>query len=460
MSGNFEPGHAGDAGLRRRGRGRIWLVLIVTGVAAVIGMIWMLAASRAKDGVGAPQATSDAPAMHGMAGMQMGADRTVQLTANQISRFGITFGTAEIRTLENEVRAAGVVTFDETRIAQVTAKFAGFIERLYVNSTGQRVGRGEPLLDVFSPQLVAAQEELLIARQLEQTMNESAVPGVPAGSSNLLASARRRLKLWDISDAQIDAILRSGKVQRTLTLYSPTSGIAVEKTVVSGEAIQAGQPLFTIADLSRVWVEAELRESEAGTVRVGSAAEVELTAYAGRPYKGRVEYVYPTLQAESRTIKARIAVPNSDGRLKPGMYATVRITTPTRTVLTVPTSAVIRTGERSLVFVDMGGGQLMPHEVETGVSGTNHVEVLSGVDAGHRVVTSAQFLLESESNIGEVMKAMAGMGGDMDDMEGMDMSGGEMKGMDMPPGKGADVKEAMKNMSPRREAGPASKGPR
>lgn len=419
------------------------LVLGGTAVALVVLAMWAVVASRDDDGSG--QATGEMAGMEGMGGMDMTSDGAVQLTANQIRQFGVTFGTADVRTLEDRIRTTGVVNFDETRIAQVTPKFGGFVEQLYIAFTGQPVRRGQPLLEIYSPELVAAQEELLVARRLERTMDESAVPGVPAGSSNLLAAATRRLRLWDISEAQIEQILRTGEVQRSLTLHAPASGVVIEKSVVEGQAVQAGQTLYTIADLAEVWVEAELRESEAGNVREGTRATLEFAAFPGRPFNGRVEYVYPTLQEASRTIKARVAMTNPEGRIKPGMYATVRFTTPNRTVLTVPTAAVVRTGERAMVFVDMGGGRLMPHEIETGSVGDAYVEVLAGLEPGQRVVTSAQFLLDSESNLGEVMKAMIGMGGDMGDMGGMDTKGGGMKGMDMPMGKGADVKGAMKD---------------
>jgi multidrug efflux pump subunit AcrA (membrane-fusion protein) len=413
------------------GAGTRRLIVVGLVVALVAVTAWVEVTIRGADDASRTTTTGDMRGTEGLAGlegMNMGGDGTVQLTADQLSQFGITFGTVDMRMLENEVRTVGVVTFDETRIAQVAPKFGGFVERLHVDFTGQPVRTGQPLLEIYSPELVAAQEELLVARRLERTMDESAVPGVPAGSSNLLAAAKRRLRLWDISEAQIEDILRTGEVRRALTLHAPATGVVVEKNVVEGQAIQAGQTLYTIADLSEVWIDAELREAEAGSVREGSGATIELAAFPGRPFKGRVEYVYPTLQEVSRTLRARVAVANSEGRLKPGMYATLRITTPTRRALTVPASAVIRTGERSMVFVDMGGGSLMPHEVETGSTGDEFVEVLSGVEPGQRVVTSAQFLLDSESNLAEVMKAMMGqMGsGDLGDMKGVEMPGMQM----------------------------------
>jgi Cu(I)/Ag(I) efflux system membrane fusion protein len=329
--------------------------------------------------------------------------------------------------LADQVRAVGVVAFDETRVAGVTAKFGGYVERLYVDFTGRPVRAGEPLAEIYSPELVAAQEELLLAARLEADLGNRTLPGTPAGSANLVAAARQRLRLWDVSDAQIEEVLASGRARRTLTLYAPVTGVVVEKKVLSGDAIQPGQPLYTIADLSRVWVEAELREADAGLVREGAAATLELQAFPGRPIAGRVEYVYPTVAQQARTLRARIAVANPDGRLKPGMYATVRLVTPTRAALTVPATAVLNTGERRVVFVDLGGGRILPQEVEIGRAAGEYVEVLFGLEPGQRVVTSAQYLLDSESNLSEVMRSMIGQM-NTSDMGGMDMGGMDMGG--------------------------------
>ena len=441
-------GRAGHAGGRRTPRVRRAALIGGLAVVAAGAAAWAVAASRGDDrpAAGAPAAQggmAGMPGMEGMAGMEgMGgmsvdAEGSVRLTAGQLREFGVTFGAAEMRPLEAGARTVGSVVVDETRVARVAPKVGGFVERLHVATTGQPVRRGQPMLDIYSPELVAAQEELLVARRLDRTLGESDVPGVPATSGDLLAAARRRLRLLDVSDAQIDAVLRTGRVRRALTLYAPVSGVVTEKTVVQGQATQPGEALYTVADLGRVWVDVALRESDAASVRPGSTAAIEVAALPGREFTGRVAYVYPTLEEESRSIRARVEVPNADGRLKPGMYATVRLTTPGRSALTVPQSAVVRTGERNVVFVDMGDGKLMPHEVELGLGAGQFTEVLSGLEPGQRVVTSAQFLLESESNLGEVMKAMMSMGGGgMQGMEGMDMKGMDMKGMpgmEMPP---------------------------
>lgn len=361
-----------------------------------------------------------------MAGMGDGGP--VSLTAEQVRTFGVTFGTAEPRELEPTVRASGVVVLDETRVAQITSKVAGFVERLDVDFTGRAVRRGQPLYALYSPELVAAQDELLAAARLRGSGGTAAVPGLPGGESDLLEAARRRLALWDVSEAQIAEVLRRGTAQRTITFYSPVSGVVTEKGVVRGQSIEAGQPLYTVADLAEVWVEADLRESNAGSVRKGSHAEIEFAAYPGRTVSGRVAFVAPTLQRESRAIRARIEVPNADGRLRPGMYGTVRITTPGRHALTVPAPAVVRTGERSLVFVDLGAGRLTAREVDTGRTAGGFTEILAGLEPGQRVVTSAQFLLESESNLGEIMRSMIGQTGAAE-MEGMDGMGADMRGM-------------------------------
>jgi len=329
----------------------------------------------------------------------------------------------EHRTLESVTRAVGIVAFDETRISRVVPRVGGFVERLHVDFTGQPVRRGQPLLELYSPELVAAQQELLLAAQLQRSVGSGAIPGFPSDTTNLVAAARRRFALWDISDAQVEEILRTGRVRRTLTLHAPASGIVVEKTVVSGQSVMPGEHLYTIVDLSRVWVEAELRDADAAKVRVGSTAAIEIAGLPGRPVEGRVEYVYPTMQAEARTIRARVAVANAGGVLKPGMYATVRLSTPGGTVLAVPTSAIVRTGERAIVFVDMGGGALMTHEVTLGHTAGGFTEVLGGLGAGSRVVTSAQFLIDSESNLAEVMRAMMGQMGTSDMGQLQDMPG-------------------------------------
>ncbi|HKY96389.1 MAG TPA: efflux RND transporter periplasmic adaptor subunit [Gemmatimonadaceae bacterium] len=405
---------------RTRNRGII-VVALVLAIALAAWLVFRRGSSNTARQPEARQTMSDV--MPGMAQSKAG---DVELTTAQLSQFGVTFDTVKIRTLSNEVRATGIATLDETRISQITPKFAGYIDRLYVNATGQPVRRGQPVASIFSPELVSAQNELLVAARLDRSAGQSNLPGSQSSGPSLLAAARQRLRLWDISESQIDEILRSGKVQRTLTLYSPASGIVVEKNVVQGQSVMPGMQLMTVADLSTIWINAELRESDAGSVQSGSPATIELTAFPGETRGGRISYIYPTLEPQARTVKARIVLPNPGGRIKPGMYGTVRITTPMANALTVPSSAVIQTGDRVYVFVRLNGGKMSPRDIRIGRSAGNYTEIIAGVRAGEQVVASAQFLLDSESNLGEVMRSMIGQGVSSD-------KGADMKGMDMPP---------------------------
>jgi Cu(I)/Ag(I) efflux system membrane fusion protein len=403
---------------------------IIGGVAALAIVVLFVVYRTQK--VSSPM---QAPASSGMAGMDMSSGGAVAITPAQISQFGITFGTVERRLLTNDVRTVGTVVVDESRTASVTSKIGGYVEVLYVNATGQSVHSGEPVAEVYSPELIAAQEELLLAPQLQQTIGQGVVPGVPSSSFELLDAAKRRLRLLDISVSEIDEILRTGKPRRTLTLYSHATGVVVEKKVVQGQAIAAGAELLAIADLSSVWIDVQLREAEAGLVAVGTAADIEFASYPGRPYKGRVAFIYPTVAEQTRTIRARIAVANADGRLKPGMFGTVHLLTPTRVATTVPRTAIVQTGERTLVFVDMGGGKLVPRDVELGRVVGELAEVLSGLEVGQRVVTSAQFLIDAESNLGDVMRSMIGSGGKMQETGGDNRSRPETS-----PAQGADMR--------------------
>lgn len=385
---------------------------------------------------GPAQGMSGAEGSEGTGGMAMSMDGSVRLSAEDVRTFGITFGTAEVRPLRNTIRTTGLVEFDETRMAYVAPKFGGWAERLHADFTGAPVREGEPLLHVYSPELVTAQEELLLAARMAESVGESRVEGVADGARGLLEAAKRRLRYWDIPEAEIRRILETGEVRRTLTLHAPVSGIVMEKGVVQGQAFQPGTNLYMIADLSEVWVNAEVFEADAALVREGMPADIRVAASPGRVFSGRVEYVQPTLGERTRSMKARISFQNPRGELKPGMYATVTFTADLGETLAVPASAVLHTGERTIAFVDMGGGRLMPHELTLGARGEDHVQVLEGLEPGQRVVTSAQFLLDSESNLAEVMKAMMAQM-NMSDMGGMEMDIGSMEmegagGMAMP----------------------------
>ena len=369
-----------------------------------------------------------------MAGMISGSAGEITVSSDQRLRYGITLGVVALRPLVFETRTAGVVGIDETRVAQFAPKVSGVVERLFVNFTGQPVRRGQPLLQIYSPDLFAAQQEMLLAASLQRELGRTQIPGVPSGTTNLVEAARQRLRLADISEGEIAAIQRSGRVRRALTLYSPASGVVITKNVVNGQPVSAGEVLYGIADLSQVWIDVQVREAEAAAVRSGSVAYLSFAAIPGPELPGRVTYVYPTIDSVARSVRARIVLANPAGALKPGMYATVRILTPTRSALAVPAAAVLRTGEREIVFIELPSGNLAPREVRTGMTAGGYTEIISGIRSGQRIVTSAQFLLDSESNLGEIMKGMIGQGtsGKSAGMEGMDM---QDKGARVAPGR-------------------------
>ena len=360
-------------------------------------------------------ATPAAAHSHGVAATSDSAKRPITLTDADARRIGVTFAPVTLGALSREVRTVGQITFDETRVSAIAPKVDGWVERLYVNSTGQPVRQGAPLLAIYSPMLVTAQEELLLARRLQGEV-DGAESSTTQRAAELVASARRRLAYWDIPASEIAEIERSGVVHKTLTLRAPTGGYVLEKTVLAGQKIMAGDALYRVADLSTVWVEGEVFEQDLANVREGQGVRAELQALPGERRTGRIAYVYPTLNPETRTVRVRVVLPNHDLRLKPGMYATLRITAGARdAVLTVPRSAVLSTGERSIVFVRGANGQLAPREVSVGASNDERVEILRGVRAGETVVASATFLVDAESNLGT---ALGGMG----DMPGMELT--------------------------------------
>jgi Cu(I)/Ag(I) efflux system membrane fusion protein len=424
-----------------------WTALgVLLGAVSVATAFWLSAgdahvdadAGLSSDPAAMGMGASSEPSASDMSGMQMGTQTgmqmdespVVRLSPGQIQQFGVTFAMVEEVPLESRVRTVGVVEVDETRLVEVAAKFPGYVERLYADFTGKVVTAGDALLDVYAPDLVAAQEELLLAGELQESLGAVSLPGVTTAPIDLEATARRRLMLWDITDDQIDSLMARGEPSRTLSLRAPITGTVLDKQVVAGAAFSAGQMLFRLADLSTVWVSVEIRESDATLVGIGSPAIATLTSYPGEGFAGVVDFVYPTVDARTRSIRARIALPNPGGRLRPGMFATVVVTTPRRLALSVPMDAVVRTGEATLLFVVGGEGGIRPVEIVLGRQVGDRAVVLSGVEGGETVVSAAQYLIDAEANIGATMRSMMSMMGS-GDMAGMDMDSGGMEGMDM-----------------------------
>lgn len=304
------------------------------------------------------------------------------------------------------IRAVGRTAYDEKRISDVTLKLNGFIEKLYVNETGQPVRKGQPLLAIYSPELYAAQQELLLALESQRNARQT---GAPDRADYLVRAARQRLRLWDLTDAQIDRIVSSGQPMERVPILSPASGFVIEKDVFEGAAVSAGMRLFRIAQLDRIWVEADVYEADLGQVRVGQNVFVTLPYVAGSNFEGKVSYIYPWLDPATRTGRIRVELPNREMQLKPDMYANAEIRIDRGSRLVVPVSSVIHTGPRTLVFLDLGEGKLQPKQVKVGMKNGDFYEVLDGVSAGDRIVTSANFLIASESRI---RSAEAFWGGD------------------------------------------------
>jgi len=349
--------------------------------------------------------------MEGMEGMDMSstpaAARSVMLDAEGARRIGLTFATAVRKSFRRMVSTVGNVTWDERRLVDVNPKIEGWVEELFVDFTGAPVTRGQPLLSVYSPMLVSAQEELILAGRLAASAEGGRAR---QNADELLDAARRRLRYWDIPDEEIARTLQEGSPRKTLTLHAPASGIVVEKNVVQGMRIMPGMDLYRIADLSRVWIEGEVFEKDLSLVRLRQHARVTFDAYAGEEFDGQVTYVYPTVSMESRTGRVRVELANPGLRLKPGMYARVTLSAgDVSDALMIPRSAVHYTGERAMVFVREADGALVPREITAGLAAFDEIEVLAGLAEGSVVVSSANFLIDAESNMGSSLQSMPGM---------------------------------------------------
>jgi membrane fusion protein, copper/silver efflux system len=332
---------------------------------------------------------------------------TVQISPEKQQLIGVKFGTVAMKPLEKVIRTVGRVDYDEKRIMTVSPKVGGWIEDLFVDFTGQFVKQGDPLLTIYSPELVSTQEEYLLALQARKSLSKSPFPEVTLSGDSLAESAKRRLKLWDISDDQIKTLEETGQGKKTLTLYSPSSGFVLEKTATKGMSVMPGMALYKLADLSVVWLLADIYEYELPFVRLGQQAAVELSYLPGETFSGKAIYIYPALDPNTRTAKVRFEFPNAQGRLKPEMYANVEIKIHLGQKLVVPEGAIIDTGIRQLAIIDKGNGYFEPREVKVGSKVEGDYEVIQGLKAGERVVTSANFLIDSESKLKE---AMAGTG--------------------------------------------------
>jgi len=331
---------------------------------------------------------------------------TVTLSAKRRQLLGVRSVTVGERALGRSIRTVGRVAVDERRVSHVHTKFEGYVEHLEVDFTGKYVRRGERLLEIYSPELVATQEEYLLAYRAQRELGQSGLDSVARGGVDLLEAARRRLLLWDIDPADIERLGRTGEVRRTLPLHAEVSGFVVQKDVVHGQRVTPADTLFDIADFSRLWVLADVYESDLPAIRRGMPGEVRITYLPEKVWQGPVTWIAPTVEEATRTVKVRLEVDNSGDTLKPDMFADVYLQTPERRGLAVPESAVIDTGERRLVFLDRGEGRYEPREVVLGTKTGDAYPVVSGLSAGDQVVVAANFLLDSESSLKAAITAL------------------------------------------------------
>lgn len=359
---------------------------------------------------------------------------TVQITPEKQQLIGVKYGQVERIGGSRTIRAEGKVAFDETRIQHIHTKVEGWIDQVFVDYTGQLVKKGDPLMTVYSPEMLASQRELLLASKARDTMKSNPLPTAFDQSESLLQAARRRLELWDLSESQINQVLKTGQPVKNVTLYSPISGYVTDRKAFPQLKVLPDTDLYTIVDLSRVWIMADLFEYEAPDIRQGDTARVSLQAVPGRTFTARVNYIQPQVDPMTRTLKVRLDMDNPGLLLKPDMYANVEFQQGIPLQLTVPADAVLNAGERKTVFIDRGNGFLEPRQVTTGQRNGDSIQILSGLAGGERIVTSGNFLIDSES---QMKAATAGMGG----MAGMPaMTNGPMKTPsqpDKPAGKAA-----------------------
>ena len=347
-------------------------------------------------GAGAPMAVSPS------------RDASIVIDPVTIQNIGVQTAAVRERPLTRSIRTVGHLDYNEEMYSRINVKYAGWIEKLHVNETGQRVAAGDPMVDIYSPELVAAQEEYLLAFRNVKNLENSTFEHITRGAQSLLDASKRRLLYWDVTEGHIRELEERGTITRTLTIYAPSKGIVVERMAELGMRVTPGMDMYRMADLSSIWAFAHVYDADAPWLSPGLPAEMELPYNPGKVYRGRIDYIYPYLDRTSRDIKIRLVFPNRNLELKPQMYANIRLSARSeRPVLVIPGNAVIHSGERNVVFVALEGGKFEPREVTLGMEGRDgYVQAASGVSAGEQVVTSAQFLIDSESRLQDAIQKM------------------------------------------------------
>lgn len=339
---------------------------------------------------------------------ESGALGTVKISLQKQQLIGIQLSEVTRGPLSSTIRAVGRLAYNETKISRIQTKLEGWIEQIFVDFTGILVKKGQPLATVYSPQLYSTQRELIVAKKSKDVLGGSSFEEVASGAVSLYEATRQRLKLWDVSDAQIREIERQGTPSRAMAIFSPISGFVVSKNVSAGQRITPETELYTVADLSSIWVMADLYEYEVSMVQLNQSAVMTLAYNPGKTYKGKVSYIYPDLDKTTRTLKVRLEFPNSDFQLKPDMYANVEIRVDHGSNLSLPREAVLDSGVDQMVFVALDNGVFEPRKVQLGARVGDRFILLDGLKAGDKVVTAGNFLVDSESQLKAAFKSMAG----------------------------------------------------
>ncbi|HKW62707.1 MAG TPA: efflux RND transporter periplasmic adaptor subunit [Candidatus Acidoferrum sp.] len=359
--------------------------------------------TRTRSGAGAPSAPTQivqsGAAVEAPTPPAETALAPVQLSVERLQSIGVKFGEVQRKPVQDEIRATGTVAIDERRLSYVQMRFSGHIEQVFADATYQYVRKGQPLFTIHSPELLAAEREYLVAKQNAKQFSNSAVPGVAAGAASLLASSKERFMQWNVPDEEVARLESTGQVAEALEIDSPVSGYITERNALPNLNVQPETRLYTIADLSTVWAFAQVFQNDLGRLRAGEPASLTVDSYPGRAFRGRVDFIYPDIDMTTRTARVRLIFPNPNLTLTPGMFVNVALQVPLGNQLVIPVDGVLQTGTKQIVFVDRSGGYLEPREVQVGSQVGDEYIVQRGLKAGERIVTSANFLVDSESQL-------------------------------------------------------------
>ena len=380
---------------------KLFLVAVVLNLALAIAAYWFWRSSRTEKPT--QSVTAEHPPMEGFTPAPVEATPAtlapIELSPERMQSIGVSTGHVEYRAMDSEIRAAGTVDVDERRLAYVQTRYPGWVKDVFVNASYQLVKKGEPLFTIYSPELVASEQEYLLAKANAGHLGQSSVEGVSSGADMLLRSARERLLQWNMSEQDIEKLESIGKPQTDFTFVSPVSGYVIERMALPNAYVQPDMRLYSIADLSSVWVNAQVFQEDAGKLKPGDSADVTVDAYPSRVFHARVEQVLPQIDPTTRTLRVRLTMPNPSLALKPGMFVNVRMRAPLGRQLFVPSSAVVQAGSRQIVFLSRGQGSFEPREVQLGTRTEEGFVVLKGLKLGDTVSTSANFLIDSESQL-------------------------------------------------------------